>query len=159
MRDPKTIEDVEDLENYVEELEAENAALREAAAFALRHLHEIALFQIVPTAVINALSPRTTGGTEVMEAPEKLYVLRSDAEDLAVLEDGRCDSVLAGSSPLHNMHGDPATVEYTRSDLCTMPGELVEEAKDAIFWINGGVRTHRCVKFVESFLAWHEGKG
>ena len=41
----------------------------------------------------------------------------------------------------------------------TMPGELVEEAKNAIFRTNRGVRTHRCVKFVESFLACHEGKG
>ena len=81
-----------------------------------------------------------------MEAPERIYVLASDLEDLAVLDDGRCEEVLAGNSPLHTMHGSPLCVEYTRSDR-RLSAELVErvraEANDKSMMLNAMERRQR----------------
>jgi hypothetical protein len=61
------------------------------------------------------------------DAPERIYVLRSDAEMLSNLESGRADMVFAGPKPLHNMHGEPSTIEYLR-----LPPELVERIRELL---------------------------
>ena len=55
--------------------------------------------------------------------PNTLHILKSDVEYIAGLEEGRADSVIAGTSPMRNMDGKPMTIEYTR----TMPAEIMEE--------------------------------
>ena len=99
-----------------------------------------------------------------MEAPEKIWV-----------EDADRRHTRAGMPYLAFRQPEDATdTEYTRSDLCTMPGELVEAIKR---WPcpsncdNGAIphgplpdgswEAEQC-QFCDErsrVLAWHEGKG
>lgn len=49
--------------------------------------------------------------------PERLFVLRSDAELLSELGGDQAESVIAGTTPLRNVHGELMTVEYVRADI------------------------------------------
>ena len=84
-----------------------------------------------------------------MEAPEKVHVFVCHNEDLEVYE-----------MPLKTLNGTLITVEYTRSDLCTMPAELVERMRRYL-----AIENYRDINIVEiaeeiirDNLAWHEGR-
>ena len=94
-----------------------------------------------------------------MEAPEKVHVFVYHNEDLEVYE-----------MPLKTLNGTLITVEYTRSDLCTMPGELVERLKEFQAAVEGWRECdhpewfcRRTAEYVAELgrsaaMAWHEGR-
>ena len=87
-----------------------------------------------------------------MEAPEKVHVFVYHNEDLEVYE-----------MPLKTLNGTLITVEYTRSDLCTMPGELVDRAQHLLWMMqnapNPAAQFPHNLEVITDILAWHEGKG
>ena len=98
-----------------------------------------------------------------MEAPEKIWV-----------EDADRRHTRAGMPYLAFRQPEDATdTEYTRSDLCTMPGELVEEWKSILYGTPidafnnrdddglispAGNGDKRIIEAIQRTLAWHEGR-